>query len=265
MTATLTSPTAVERASVWSDFSSMALRALRNLKRDPEAVGPPLIIGVFFYAVNLGALSKVVEGGLSLDFKAFQLPTAVLFGITGLSRAMTVVTDIQNGYLDRLLATPLRRWTILAGQLVADFVLALGLTLPIMVCGLVIGVDFKSGPLGFVLFAVIAACWSMAFAGFSYAIAFATGNPAAVGNAFLLFFPFAFLTTGSVPLEQLSGWMQAVAKVNPMTYLLEGLRALITEGWAGGSILQGIAAPLGVGIISFFLATGAMRRRVSSK
>jgi ABC-2 type transport system permease protein len=105
----------------------------------------------------------------------------------------------------------------------------------------------------------------VAFAMFSYALAFATGNAAAVGNAFLLFFPFAFLTTAQVPLEQLSGWLKNVAQFNPMTYLLQGLRSLITEGWNIGHLLAAFAAIGGVGAVSFTLAITAMRRRVSSK
>jgi ABC-2 type transport system permease protein len=255
------------RASALSDFMSCALRSLRNLRRDPEAVVPPLIIGAFFYAVNLGALTKLTEaaGPAGFSFEAFQLPTAVLFGITGLSRALTIVNDIQNGYLDRLLATPIRRWAILAGSLTADFVLAVGLTVPIVIIGYIVGVRFETGVVGIVLFVVMAAMWSMAFAMFSYAIAFATGNAAAVGNAFLLFFPFAFLTTAQVPLEQLSGWLKSVARFNPMTYLLQGLRSLISEGWNVGHLLSGLGAIGGVGALSFTLAIGAMRRRVSSK
>jgi ABC-2 type transport system permease protein len=256
-----------DQASPWSDFMSCAMRALRNLKRDPEAVIPPLIIGAFFYAVNLGALTKITEaaGPVGFSFESFQLPTAVLFGITGLSRALTVVNDIQNGYLDRLLATPIRRWAILAGTLTADFLLAVGLTVPIVIIGYIVGVRFETGVVGVVLFIVMAALWSMSFAMFSYAIAFATGNAAAVGNAFLLFFPFAFLTTAQVPMEQLSGWLKTVARFNPMTYLLQGLRSLITEGWSAGDLLSGFAAIAGVGAVSFTLAITAMRRRVSSK
>ena len=77
----------------------------------------------------------------------------------------------------------------------------------------------------------IAALWSLAFAGFGYAIALKTGNPAAVNSSFLLFFPFLFLTTSYVPRDQLRGWLDTVAGLNPVTYLLEGLRSLVLGGW----------------------------------
>ena len=70
---------------------------------------------------------------------------------------------------------------------------------------------FETGALGVVDFIVIAALWSLAFAGFGYAIALKTGNPAAVNSSFLLFFPFLFLTSSYVPRDQLSGWLDTVA------------------------------------------------------
>ncbi len=72
-------------------------------------------------------------------------------------------------------------------------------------------------------FILLASLWSLAFAGFAYAIALKTGNPAAVNSTFLLFFPFLFLTTSYVPSSELSGWLNTVAGFNPVTYLLGGL------------------------------------------
>ena len=83
--------------------------------------------------------------------------------------------------------------------------------------------------LGVLVFIVIAALWSLAFAGFGYAIALKTGNPAAVNSSFLLFFPFLFLTSSYVPRDQLTGWLDTVAGWNPVTYLLEGLRSLVSR------------------------------------
>src|SRR3712207_7371707 len=58
---------------------------------------------------------------------------------------------------------------------------------------------------------------------FPYTIALRTGNPAAVNSSFVLFFPFAFLTTTFLPQEALTGWLATVADFNPVTYLLAGL------------------------------------------
>ena len=51
------------------------------------------------------------------------MPACIIFGVTGISRAGVLVTDIQDGYFDRLLLTPVRRLALLLGMMVADIVL----------------------------------------------------------------------------------------------------------------------------------------------
>ncbi len=250
-------------AGLFGDLATVALRSLRSMVRDKEAVIPPLIIGAFFYVVNVGTLSKLGEGAANIgNYKAFQLPPAVIFAITGLSRAGALVSDIQNGYFDRLLATPVRRVSLLLGLMVADFTLAFTLTLPIIGVASAFGVRFATGIIGILIFALISALWGLAFTGFSYAIALKTANPAAVNSAFLIFFPFAFLTTTTVPKSEMSGWLQGVVSLNPVTYLLDGLRAVVDDGWTS-DIFGALGAIAGVFAIGFTLAFLALRGRVN--
>lgn len=251
-------------AGFWSDLRTVALRALRLTWRDPEAFGPALAIPLFFFVVNVGALQKFVEGGFpaGFDYKAFQLPVSVAFAVTGVSRASALVLDIQDGYLDRLLLTPVRRGTLLLGLMMADLVLIIALAVPVLVLGLLLGIDVATGLLGLVLFVLIAGFWGLAFTGFPYAIALRTGNPTAVNSAFLLFFPFLFLTTAYLPQQALTGWLATVVQFNPTTYLLDGLRALLMDGWEWARIGKALLAVMGLGGVSFTLAFRALAGRV---
>jgi ABC-2 type transport system permease protein len=246
-----------------ADLVSVAGRALRQIPRDLEMVIPALIVPVFFFAVNIGQLENLAESGAppGFDFKAFQLPVAIIFAVTGISRASALVTDIQGGYFDRLLISPVNRNALLLGLMVADFTLVVALCLPVLLLGFVVGVSFETGLLGILAFLLMAGAWGLVFTGFPYAIALKTGNPGAVNASFLLFFPFAFLTTSFVPEEALSGWLQTVANLNPVTYLLAGLRTLVSEGWEAEPLLQGFAAILLVGLVSQVLAFLALRGR----
>ncbi|MFN8036302.1 MAG: ABC transporter permease [Acidimicrobiia bacterium] len=244
------------------DVATVASRALRAIPRDPEAVIPALVVGVFFYAVNVGSLQVVAEQGPVSDFKAFQLPVAIIFSITGVSRAAALVVDIQDGYFDRLLVTPIRRAALLLGLMVADITLVVCLAIPVVGLGLAVGVRFETGPLGILVFLGFSALWGLVFTGFPYAIALKTGNPAAVNSTFLLFFPFAFLTTSFLPREALTGWLSTMAGYNPVTYLLEAMRSLILEGWDAHKLIVGLASIAAVGAVSFTLAGLALRGRV---
>ncbi len=250
------------RSSAMHDFVTVAGRAIRSVFREPEFMIPALIVPVFFYVVNVGALQDFAEQSGSVDdFKAFQLPVAIIFAVTGISRAGALVTDIQGGYFDRLLLTPIRRPMLLLGLMAADVVAIILLTIPVLVLGLAFGVRFETGVLGMVVFIAYGAVWGLAFAGFPYAIALKTGNPAAVNSSFILFFPFAFLTTSFLPQEALTGWMATIADYNPVTYVLAGLRSLIT-GWEFRTLAEGLAATLALMVVSFGLASLAMRGRV---
>ena len=244
------------------DVATMAGRALRAVPRDLEGVVPPVFIAIFFFLVNVATLSRLTEGTIDgFDYTAFQMPSAILLGVTGVSRAPALVLDVQNGYLDRLLMTPMKRSAFLLGHLVADVAVAACLTLPILAFGLVMGAGFETGPLGIVVFVAAAALWSLVFAGFGYAVALKTGNPAAVQSMFLLFFPFLFLTTSYVPRQQLSGWLDTVATFNPVTYLLEGLRSLAIEGWSI-DVVWALVAIAAVGALSMSMCMAALRGRV---
>lgn len=245
------------------DVVAIASRALRSLPREPEAIIPPVFIAVFFFIVNIATLQKLTEQNITgFDFKAFMMATAVLLGVTGVSRAPALVLDVENGYFDRLLLTPVRRLAILIGHMVADVVVACGLALPVVAIGLILGVRFEAGPAGILVFMLMAALWSLAFAGFGYAIALKTGSPAAVNSSFLLFFPFLFLTSSYVPRAQLNGWLDRVAMWNPTTYLLEGLRSVTMRGWEWGDLAQALLAISLVAVVSMSLCFGALRGRL---
>ena len=253
------------RPSYLGQITAVAIRALRSIRRDTESLIPPLIFPVFFFTINVGALQDVAERLPGIDYKEFQLPVAIVFAVTGISRAVTLVTDIQSGYFDRLSLTPINRLAMLLGLMVADFALVVALTVPVLVLGFIVGVRFESGPLGLVAFILLAGLWGLVYTGFPYAIALKTGNPAAVNSSFLLFLPFAFLTTAFLPLDAMTGWLGTVAVYNPVTYLLDALRSLVSSGWDIEVLAKGIGAVLGVGVVSQALALWALRSRVRKR
>ena len=251
------------RSGLLHDIGSIAGRALRAVPRDLEAVVPPIFIALFFFLVNVGTLQDVMQTSVpGFDYEAFQMPTAILLGVTGVSRAGALVLDVQSGYFDRLVLTPVRRFAILFGHMVADIAVACVLTVPILLTGFLLGVRFETGVGGLVVFIGLAALWSLAFAGFGYAIALKTGNPAAVQSSFLLFFPFLFLTSSYVPRAELSGWLDTVAAWNPVTYLLEGMRSLTMIGWDADAIGEALIAVAIVAVISMTMCFAALRGRV---
>ena len=247
----------------WHDVFAVGHRAVILLPRDMAAIIPALIVPIFFYVVTIGALQDVATfADIGLDYKAFQLPLALVMTVTGMSRAPSLVLDIQGGYFDRLLLTPVNRWALLLGMFVADTIVLLFLSLPVLGMGLALGVRFATGVAGALVFIAIITVWGLSYTGIPYAIALRTGNPTAVNNAFLLFFPMVFLTPAWMPRDALTGWLAAIATWNPVTYIIEGLRTLFI-GWDAAALAKTMAAVAGIGALSQYLAFSALRSRTS--
>jgi ABC-2 type transport system permease protein len=241
-------------AGFFHDIRAVAGRALRQIPREPAAVLPAVFVPAFFYAVNLGALEKLA--GTTLDYKAFLLPMAIAFAVTGMSRAPALVTDIQGGYFDRLCMTPIRRSALLLGLMVADVAVIAALCLPVIAIGAIVGVHFAAGLPGLLVFVGFSALWGLAFTCFPYAVALKTGSPAAVNACYVIFFPLFF------PKQLLTGWFSTISTYNPVTYLLGALRSLVISGWQLRPLLEGLAALSGLALVGMALAFAALRGRI---
>src|SRR5579871_2722524 len=190
---------------------------------------------------------------------------ATAFAVTGMSRAPALVTDIQSGYFDRLCMTPIRRLALLLGLMVADLAVVLALCVPVLTVGFLVGVHFVTGLPGVLAFVALSALWGVTFTGIPYAVALRTGSPAAVNASFVIFFPAFFLSDAVMPKQALSGWFSAIATYNPVTYVIDALRAIIVTGWSATTILEGVGALAGMGLVSITAALLALRGRIAQQ
>ena len=95
----------------------------------------------------------------------------------------------------------------------------------------------------------LTALWAVVYAGFMQIIALKTRSAAATNSAGLVFFPLLFLTPNFVPFERLSSVMETLARINPISYVIVGLRSLIIDGWDAGKILVCVAVIAVMGLI----------------
>src|ERR1700753_4001843 len=101
-------------------------RSVREIFRYPEATIPALFIPIFFLVVNLGQISKTFPPTTPFlrgqSYVAFQLPVSIIFAAATVTSGLALVTEIDNGYFDKLLVTPIRRSSLIFGRLSADLV-----------------------------------------------------------------------------------------------------------------------------------------------
>jgi ABC-2 type transport system permease protein len=123
------------------------------------------------------------------------------------------------------------------------------------------GLESATGLGGLLAVIGLAVLLGTGFAGFTVSAALGSGNAAATQGASFIFFPFTFLTASFVPLELLDGWLKTAAKFNPITYVLEAMRATLNTGWNSEVMLQGVGACLILGVLMYALAVNALRVR----
>jgi ABC-2 type transport system permease protein len=243
----------------------LVIRSLTTLLRTPEALLPPVAISIFFlviYQSTLGKASSFIPG-IGGSYLGFILPLSIVSGSLSGSgvAAQNLVRDIERGYFDKLLLTPVRRASLLLAPILAGAVI-LGIQATIVVSvGLLLGLKPATGILGLLVVISLGIFLGIGFAGFTVSAALGSGSAAATQGASFLFFPLTFLAPTFVPITLLSGWLAVAAKVNPITYVLEAMRALLNTGWDAGAIGTSLLACLILAIAMYALAAFALRVR----
>jgi ABC-2 type transport system permease protein len=247
-----------------TDIALLGRRAVREVVRMPEATIPTLFIPLFFLAVNIGQVSKTFPSSTSFlkgqGYVGFQIPVSLMFAVCTASSGLALVTEIDGGYFDKLLVAPIRRSSIIFGRLAADMVRGLGVAFLVLLVGLAFGARMKSGVPGAVVLVVLSALWGVAYAGIGILVALRTRNVQATNASFLIFFPLLFLTPNFVPFDRLTPLMEALARANPVSYVIEGLRSLVLEGW----VLDKLAICGGVILVTGLLLTWLSVRAIEN-
>ena len=239
-------------------------RALRETIRQPGVEVSNLFIPLFFFFVTVGAISNVAGPAFGVDnYEGFQLPVAVLQCVAGSASVsgIALIRDNESGYFDKLLLTPSPRLAIVLGRLFADAIRAIAFTAVILFVVSLVGAGMEAGPFGYAVILALAGLFGLAYSGIGATIALRTGNAQAAQAGFLLFFPLLFLSPAFAPKEVFDPWMEFLASINPVTYLLEGMRTLVLEGWQWDNLAGAVGAVLGLGVVTVALSLWALRAR----
>ena len=240
------------------------LRGLRVWLAQPVAIISPVVTAAFLFLFFGPPLEGITQlpGFPADDYEAFL--TGMIIAMTvvfsGGDVAMAALTDMLSGYFDKLLLAPIHRLSILMGALLVAGTRALAQVVVIVLLALALGVSFKGGVLGILAVIVGATLFGIAMACLGLIIALKTKSPQVTQSTWLLFMPLAFLTSAFMPRELLTGWFKVAVTINPVEYIMAGLRVIIIEGWEWGPILQGVWVLLGLTVVLMTITTWLYRR-----
>jgi ABC transporter DrrB family efflux protein len=246
-----------------SDTLTIARRNLLVWLRVPAyivfTVIQPVMFVLMFRYVFGGAIHVPVKGGYVNFLMPGIIGQTAAFATFG--TAIALAQELKKGVIDRLRSMPMARSAVLAGRLVADTGRMLVTILIIVGVGYAVGFRFENGwvpAVLMVLFAVLfglAVCLVAAFTGL------AIGDEESV-QAFgmIWLFPLTFVSSAFVPIQSMPGWLQAFANNQPVTYVIDTMRALALGGPIEASLWKSLVWLAGIFLVFAPLAVRAYRR-----
>ena len=262
MTAVTSGRRAEERNTSWVPVAWMlARRGLVAILRIPAAVVPLVVMPMFFVIAFSGSFSRLS------DLPSFPtdnvldwfVPFAILQGsaFAGFGTGFSTVRDIETGFYDRLLLAPGSRAGLFVGPIIASLVRTTFTVLVVLALGFALGADFPGGAWGLLALWVAALGMATIATGWALGLVFRIPNQRAGPILQIGIFFTTFLSTGNVPLGDQIGWTRHVARVNPLTNMLE----LARQGFLGevtwGTTWPGLVAIVAsTAVLWVFAVTG---------
>jgi ABC-2 type transport system permease protein len=246
----------------------IARRSVIRTARQPGVWIPPLTFPLMLMAVNSNGLRAATHlpGFPTTSFLAFFLPFSFMQGALFASgiAGVDLARDIDTGFLNRLALTPLRGSALLAGQLGGALAQTLLQALVYLGVGLAFGVRFAAGVPGMATLVLLALCVGAAFGAAGIWIALRTGSGEAVQSQFPVLFFLLFISSMNLPRNLIEvDWFRDVATVNPVSYMIEGMRSLVIEGWNAQALALGFGLTLAFVAVAMTGSTFALRKRMT--
>jgi ABC-2 type transport system permease protein len=244
-------------------------RSVVRTLRQPANVVAPLIFPLALLAVNSGGLHAETNlpGFPTGSIVAFLLAVPFIQGalFATMNTGTDLARDIQTGFMSRLSLTPMRDLALLLGQLGGTLVLGLFQAFAYIAVGLIAGVRFETGVTGVLVLLLFYTLIVLAFGALGLFAALRTGSTEAVNALFPAFFVFLFISSMAIPRNLMSvDWFRWAATVNPVSYLIEGVRSLIVVGWDVQALALGFGVAIAISAIATALAAWALRQRLAA-
>jgi ABC-2 type transport system permease protein len=256
-----------ERTTSWVPVAlALAQRSLLGILRIPAAVVPLVAMPVFFVIAFSGSFSSLTRLPQfpTDNILSWMVPFAILQGsaFAGFGTGFSTVRDIETGFYDRLLLAPGSRAGILVGPILAGIVRCTITMVIVLLFGLVLGADLPGGALGLLALWVASVGVATVATGWALGLVYRVPNQRAGPLLQLGIFFTTFLSTGNVPLAAQTGWVRHVARVNPLTNVLELARQGFLGDVAWSTSWPGLVAVAGSTALLWLFAVTGLRRLI---
>lgn len=235
-----------------SDTSYLFVRYLKKLVRTPILLFFSLFQPIIFLLLFTQLFSKLADipGLGASSYLVFATPGILLQNAFGsaLQSGTSIVLDIDTGFLQKMLVTPVSRYAILLGRLTSDAFRVVVQSIIILALAYALGASVVTGIVGILLMLITIAFFGLAWSGISLAIGLKTRSSEtvfAIGG--FLTFPLLFMSTALTPSPFMPGWIKTVSTFNPISYTVDAVRVLMIDEFTWSTILSAYAV---IGLIA---------------
>jgi ABC-2 type transport system permease protein len=255
-----------------AQFFALSKRAINGSIRQLPLLLPSIIFPMFFVAINTASFEKLLPLLQQVypkltSFLTFTLAATVVQGVLFgcVSGATDLATDIEQGFFERMIASPMSRTAILVARLAGSTMI--GIVQGAVFTGIlmVFGARLAGGFGAFFVLLLSSGLLALAFGGLLSAIAIKSGSAEAVQSSFPIVFLLLFASSAFFPAQKINGAFRKVAEWNPLSKIVEALRELIINGWSTSAALKALLIPLLMACITFALALFALKSRLEDR
>ena len=242
----------------------MSRRHLRNLARQPWWIAITLVQPILWLLL-FGAVFKAtveIPGFQADSYVDFLTPGIVVMTalFSGGWAGMGVIDDLNRGVVDRFLVSPVHRGALIAGRLIQQAIVSLIQSLIVIVLGLILGARFPGGPLGLLVLVASASLLGAAIGALSNGMALlARKEETVIAASNFVLLPLTFLSSAFMQRDLIPGWIQQVARFNPVDWTVQAAREALGAQPDWGFVLSRFGWLLAMALVCAFLATRAFR------
>lgn len=245
---------------------TLAWRSLVSIKHNPFelldlSVQPIMFVLLFTYVFG-GAIDPDHD---PVGYLQFMLPGIVVQNaiFATLTTGVGLNTDLTKGVYDRLRSLPIARWSPLSGRILADTAKQVWAISLLIGVGMIIGYRVHGGIAGVLGAYALLVVFTLAVSWTAVLVGVLVDNPEKVQIfGFVVTFPLTFTSNAFVPLATMPGWLQAWAKVNPVTILANAVRGLLGGVPTTGPVVQSLLWAVAITAVFAPLAVARFKRRV---
>ena len=264
MTTTTLAP-ARPRLGALTAESTFIARSMRHSLRDVEALLMSVMLPVMLMLMFTWVFGNAIDP--SGGYVDYVVPGIILLcaGFGASSTAVAVSRDMTMGIIDRFRTMPIRSGAVLTGHVVASLVRNLFATAVVIAVGLLVGFRPSANPLEWLAAFGVVALYILAITYLFAAIGLAASTPeAATGYGFIILF-LPYISSAFVPVETMPDWLQPIAEYQPITPVIEAIRALLMDQPVGDHVLWAVVWCVAIVAVSVVWGAWLFRRKAGRR